>query len=1313
MEMLNSVQSGDILRSEQAITNFKQFIKRNLVDIHYITDYISVLCSSYAVKELAILSFSTLCHLIKRISIQQPSALETVYDPIIPFLLQRLAENKSSIRVTALKSLKTCIETSVNGDIDLLIHHFVVDGLIVGDVSPQTQLSVLDLLYQIIESSANFKFSFKYILENVVKMLTSDNDEILFKSNQILILYFTQVNPTNNTAKLDLITALITNNISTKRSRILLNSIDNNLFNKYVLYKESQAQEFSYTGNDRVMLSQHASSMQLETLLNKIPNWNIDTSLISPVEISEKELNDEVLFNEFTVQFDGKETEKNWKNRQVLIVKLRQILRGKNFLKDIENFISFLKSIKEFICKGLLSLRTTLSNNSCQLCKELAIFIGPYLDYTFVEYIITVLLRLTSARKIMQHQNSNVAIIGLLLYTNLNPKIFSLLLSTSQDKNIQPRIYTGNWIQLMLLKYYDPNNLENFYYIVESIEVIIIKGLNDPIPLVKDAMRNSFWTLCELDHSYESKIIKQLDYSIVRALERSKAAYVSSQIKRTPTRELIHEKIREVSKSPSENRKVYDTILTNQRSESLDSSLYFKDRKQPEEVQLPHQSHQKPTIRHHTADSDTLLKNSQILNTKTDEYDDFTGRIKRENIIYEEITSDSKQLQLEGFNKLLKDKNLSLPVKFHSALNNLTILNPEIFEIIFIAGNESDFSKISNYISTENTLRLFCLYLIKNHDFDRINLIINELSIEDLCLSMISILNFAIDASKLDNINLSIQYIKYRFEIIRSILEIFKRLVETKKSSIKGYLLASIFDCLNSSFSLIESDADLRKNYLRVFQLCLKEYNELFLRSLNDIKDTSIKNELLSVLGVKDFATDIDDEEICRENLDDSRLLSPIKVNQEEIDENVDEMTKVVPRLNKSDIENRNPNPFISDMTMIIPKPKGNGIFDFDKIELRNEDEISEISIGIDAIIEDVEKGVDSEEEEQKAEILEENTDISMIDKDKGEVVEIAKEKNEEGEQNQCNDEGKEAREDVNANTVQLASVINDSVGNNTGVDEKEEAEEAEAKDEDEMEDIEEVEDKGDKVDDEEEVEEGEDVRIMSDSTPDLNMLTIEENSKEGGYIGIVIAEIRNFRGSSVRKLEDINLHAMERIDDFKIILENTDVINLKELYDILTTENIAKGKFVVESFSILQYLELITCENNMITIMNDSLSEEADEIFLVLYEIFQDFKIKSILNITKIGHKKKRLQEIIVRCIYEKLALRTVDGEDIFMIESLMKKYINNETDSFIRMSAYKIYKAMFEIHNEGVIDASGLELVDSIIIESMNAKVLDYCER
>lgn len=1310
--MLNSVASNDIQTIEEAITNFKQYIKRNLVDLHYASAYVKVLTDTYHTRELSILSFSTLCHLIKRISIQDPYVLQQIYNPIIPFLLQRLTDHKDSIRLTSLKSLKTCIDSAPRGNVDPLISCLISDGLKVSDY--QIQLQTLDLLFQIMDPTAKLNFSFKLILSNLIKLLNSPNFTVSLKSGELIKLYFNEINVlNNNTAKSDMLNELISNSVPSNIAIELLKSIDPSLCNKYNSFLNPEKKEtLLQSENDPA-----TNYEKLNYMLNQIPNWNVDDSSIKPISIDDTDLTYDMLQSEIDLAFDGRETEKNWKTRQSLITKLRQILRGENFLTNINKFIIFLKNIRDSIPKGMLSLRTTLSNTSCQFIKELAIFAGSFLDSLFLEPILTNLIKLTSARKIMQHQNANVAIIAILLYTNLSSRIFNILNSTIHEKSIQPRVYTGNWIQLILLKYYDLNNLENTQFLVESIEPTLVKGLSDPIPQVKDAMRNAFWTLCEFEPSYESIITKKLDYATVKALERSKAMYINNN-----NNVLKQISMADVNNKERNNSRQDSYLFGKSSASPKIVSNRYESQKEQENIQQQHKLHyepvrkstrseswdenkltqkkkkQQPAVRNHTVDvrpslnqqptvqTSVLSTTNTPANNNDDSIDEFTGRIKRENIIYEEITSDSKSVQAEGFEKLLKENNSSFSIKFHSALNNLSILNPELFDIIFMSDNEAFFNKISGYISTENVLRLFCLYLIKSNDYDRIEFVINNLSLEDLCLSIINILNFAIDASRIDNINLSIQYIKNRFNLINSILKILSKLITLKKDVVKSYLLSSIFECLMTSFGIVD-DSEIKEEFIHIFQLCLTEYDELFKRSLKELDNITLKKDICTTLGIPLNVVEYQTYDVEMHNTDEyddqlenkTKLLSPIKVNKEEFDENIDEMTKVIPRLTSRDNNHQNGKLF-SDLTMILPKRKGDGLFDFDKIELKHEEQASrELSVGVEDVISEIEKEEEEEEEEK-----EEEEEEKEEEKNNGEII--------------IKEQGELLPEHDVAISMKEKNDVDETV-------EEFEIEKSESFKEEKAGETLEIEDAALQENDLSMLEK--EKTLMSDSTPDMNQLTIDEQPKEvDGYLGLVIDELLENKKNEVKEQNSTRGNLVS-------ILQNINSIDCKKSYSELLEQ--LTGEYVIEVLAVIRVLieslpELM--QGSVIEKFNEVLDDNfgADEIFLGVLEIVEIFDTKSIVGLPKIHKLKDRMQEILLGCILNKMVDNLVDCEDIFMIERIINRTCESE-DSYIRMNSYLIYREMYRMFVEKTCDNAGIELVDNMIIDGMKDEVKRFC--
>lgn len=1362
-KMLQAIRSGDVDWCQEAITDFKQFIKRNLVDLSYVPAYVTSLISAYNVRSLSILSFSTLCHLIKRVSIQEPSILVSVYDPVLPFLIQTLNETKDSIRLTAIKSLKIFIECAPNGEIDLIIEYLLKYGINVDFYDHQLmQISVLNIFYQIIESSNSFTFSFKLILESIVKLLNTDNNEILSKCNEILSLYFKVINPTNNSAKTDLLNALMNYKISSNTAATILQDIDQNLYNRYLEMVNPSSQII------QTETSEKNHNEQLNDILTKIPNWDIEE--ISPSD--DTALRYETLYSEFELHFDDKETEKNWKYRQSLIIKLRQILRGEDLLIDIDNFVILLKNVKECIVKGMMSLRTTLCNNTCQLCKELGIYVGGYLDSSLVEYLLINLLKLTSSRKIIQHQNSNVGIISLLLYTNINNKIFPLLTSTSHDKNIQPRVYTGNWIQLLLLKYYNPNDMTQFHYFVESVEGIIVRGLSDPIPLVKDAMRKTFWTLCDLDSSYQLKITRKLDVLTIRGLSKARGIFDNTNTTRIPIKQLIKARLSSDSSNPViKNNRISNRYENNENDHDLAfKNVHESSRKntRSESLEIKRTTDKKPklSVRSFTADNinnnsarqetsalsinsnEPEIENENMSNeNKEDDFDDFTGRLKRDNIIYEEITSSSKEQQRDGFNKILKSNESTIAVKFHSALNQLSIINSEVFNIIFLPGNENFFKKVSNYVSTENIVRVFCLYLTTSRDYQRIEFIVNELSLEDLCLSLVNIISLAISSTTTNNVILSIQFKRNRNSIIDSILKIFKNLIIIKRGLIKSYLLTSIFDSLFTSFQIIDNnnnknrediDDELKKEYIEIFKFCLTEFKDTFMNSLLELNDDSNKRRIFEILGLS--------------------IDLPVE-NREQEDTVMTGMDGTNDSIiaNRSVVDKTDDNKENEQIEQIEQKQQNDSMFDFNNLEDKRQ--FGEMSIGIE---EDVDEGevviheenkeneppiinISKQNDKETEDIIEEGSDILMHNESvslNGSLMLNDSSKDSEMEVNNAimNDAATDFVEDRN----DQLKINSDSTPDMDTLSIHEFSDHKQEKVEDLIVEEAKVEEVNDSINDESKVEESrveetpevsaenlkdentenliiEDVK--QEDAQNLNNMPVHEYPAIDGFLGIIIndllfdVESRNeeIKQSVVIDLNDIKF---DSTNDFSVLLYNLWRYESRNVYDVMM-ELLEKKIFIIESLAVIKYINIVLDINNLLSVSHNILecAEEIEkhDIITSVYEIIKTTELKKLISIDKMKKLNYSLQEVILKCIYEKMEheIENIDGEDIFMIERIIKRCIDEEHHRGIKMYSYFICKKIYEIHYKGIVDQRGIELVDGYTISNMKEKVLRYCKR
>lgn len=877
---------GDSVRTLQVIGDLKTQVKRFLVDLNDVPSYIMGLKHAYYQSHaLEITAFTTLCHLITRISMQDPSHLGSFSNLIIPFLLERLADRRQPVSQTAKKSLKTfwgCVNASDDSFLDIIYHQ----GFKSND--HRIQIDILDVLNTLL--STNVSFSFKSYIKVTVELLAASNPLVQQGAIDVLLVFFQHINPNSRNAKLDLVDLLRESGINEGIATKLLETIGgSDLVDEYYRYSE----QISNGDNDDIsMIDTSGMEYHLNSMLNKIPFWILDES-ISAFQFDANTLNSMEV--SIVLPFNGKETELNWKSRQDWIIKMRSMIRSINSDAGLQElFANFIKQTRDCIVKGLMSLRTTLSNNACQLCKEIGVFLGQYVDFITFDLLTTSLMKLCAGRKSIQHQNSNVAMISFMINCNITSKFIPLLLMTMQEKNIQPKIYIGQWMHLLLVKYYNGGDSATFDKMMELIEPILIKGVSDSQSQVRESMRNAFWCLNELSPQAADRLKDKLDVTVLRALDKSK---VDSKPKRS-IKEFISEKKRQTKRDPFKKENFIKEPLVDRESAKRSISLGVEN--PPSKIQVQ--------------------QRSQSLGKPKDDYEDFTERLKKQNLIYDEITSNLFEDQERGLLNLLKlngDKELNY--KLHSAINNLSYINPLIFWKVF--ENDKWIKKMDSYLSNENLLRVYCVHFYQGEGptKDEIDFILENLKVEDICLSVDSILKNCKDTFKIDDLKLSIQYNKYKATILKVTLILLRDLFIFKNSLLKAYLLSSIFEILNACLPIIEDQ--VKPIYFEILDFSYNNWQNEYIRSLKKCND-ELRNEISQALNIP-LESELNEEVHDRMDL---------KMDEEEDDENnLEHMTKLIPRADEirrmmEENSQERDDDGVDDFTKVIPKNDWNEV---------------------------------------------------------------------------------------------------------------------------------------------------------------------------------------------------------------------------------------------------------------------------------------------------------------------------------------------------------------------------------------------------
>lgn len=131
-----------------------------------------------------------------------------------------------------------------------------------------------------------------------------------------------------------------------------------------------------------------------------------------------------------------------------------------------------------------------MSTNGCQLIQELAKTLGPSID-PWVEILLQNFIKMCAATKNIAAQNGNTTVDTIFSNVSYNSRLIHHIQFASQDKNVQPRSYSANWVKTMIRKH--KSSIEHSGGL-DILEKILKKGLADANPKVRESYRSTYWT---------------------------------------------------------------------------------------------------------------------------------------------------------------------------------------------------------------------------------------------------------------------------------------------------------------------------------------------------------------------------------------------------------------------------------------------------------------------------------------------------------------------------------------------------------------------------------------------------------------------------------------------------------------------------------------------------------------------------------------------------------------------------------------------------------------------------------------------------
>ncbi|EFW98616.1 protein stu1 [Grosmannia clavigera kw1407] len=504
----------------QHVTAAKSSIKQHNVPDNVVGPLFEALRTASTSQHAALVNagFTSVNHLLTRLSRQEPKLLIKEAARTLPLIIEKLGDLKEKYRSLAMQALTTLQHVA-----PLDVERFVRNTAMVGK-NPRAKEASMQWLLQMHHDHG---MPFRAYVPGLMELL-EDADGMVRDAAKATVLDLFRSAP--NAAKADL----------KKQLKIfkVRPAIEQAIVRELVPTSVSAAAAVDDVRPESLQPAR--PPLRSAVSVSNLSNFSASVSSTSgppqshdrpvtpspetagraePVEPSyvntQRELDD--MLRDMHAWFDGKETEQNWLKREESMTRLRRLIAG-NATDFQEAFLTGVRSLLDGILKGVSSLRTSLSKEGCSLVQDLANIFGPGID-PMVELLLQTLIKLSAGTKKISSQQANAtvdAIIAKVTYTN---RIMQHVWAACQDKNVQPRTYAAGWVRTILNR--EARHKERFEHSggLDLLEKCIKKGLIDPNPGVRERMRATFWAFSQFWPAKAEAIMSTLDATAQKLLQ--------------------------------------------------------------------------------------------------------------------------------------------------------------------------------------------------------------------------------------------------------------------------------------------------------------------------------------------------------------------------------------------------------------------------------------------------------------------------------------------------------------------------------------------------------------------------------------------------------------------------------------------------------------------------------------------------------------------------------------------------------------------------------------------------------------------------
>ncbi|KAH8659136.1 protein-like protein STU1 [Tricladium varicosporioides] len=482
------------------INNVKSGIKQNNVPEPCILPLFEATRTSMTSQHAAIVNagFSTLNHLLTRLSRQEPKYVVKEAGRTLPLVIEKMGDQKEKYRQLAAQCLTTFWKVAPM-DVERIVKN---TGLVGKNVrTKEASMSWLVQMHQ--ENGMPFKSFVTTLME-----LLEDADGMVRDTARNSVITLFQNAP--NAAKSDLKRQLKNFNVRPAIVSAIVAHLTPG-------GPAEAAEPEVVVASQRPQFANSVSSMS--SVRPATPVIEAKVEQVDPAYVNtQRELDD--TFREMHLHFEGKESEQNWLKREQSCTKIRKLNAG-NAPGDFHDaFLANIKSLLDGILKAVNSLRTSLSKEGCSVVQEVARTAGPGLD-PMVEILLQNLIKLCGGTKKISSQQGNVTVDIIISKVSYNIRIMQHIWLACQDKNVQPRTYATGWLKTLLKKESHHKSQLEHSGGLDLIEKCIKKGLADANPGVRENMRSTYWAFAQIWPAKAEAIMGTLDATQQRLLENA------------------------------------------------------------------------------------------------------------------------------------------------------------------------------------------------------------------------------------------------------------------------------------------------------------------------------------------------------------------------------------------------------------------------------------------------------------------------------------------------------------------------------------------------------------------------------------------------------------------------------------------------------------------------------------------------------------------------------------------------------------------------------------------------------------------------